>query len=308
MAEKSNFYYNQKLHKESENPMSIKTIGIAAPAGVFDVPRFKRGLAVLRDLGYELFVDDRIYASDGYLAGPDHLRAAVLRDVFANDAVDAVMCARGGYGCARLLPLLDWQAIATANKPLIGFSDCTALFGGLYAAGGKHCWHGPVVSQMEDLGEESLRAFVLALEQGGKMMYMAEDANCLRAGKARAPLFGGNLAVLCSLAGTPYFPDMRGHILFLEDLNEDLYKIDRMLTQLKLAGVLDTAAGVVLGEFVDCGDAKAIDRRLLELLEYRDIPVLSGFPAGHSANNHLLPLGMSCFLNAQVKSLTFTGV
>lgn len=288
--------------------MSIKTIGIAAPASVFDVPRFKRGLDVLRGLGYEPYVDERVYAREGYLAGPDAQRAALLQELFVNDAVDAVMCARGGYGCMRILPLLDLVVIAGSHKPLIGFSDCMALFGGLYGLQGKICWHGPVVTQMEDLVDESLQAFVMALEQVGKIMYVAENARCLRKGKARGPFFGGNLAVLSHLAGTPYFPDLTGHVLFLEDINEDLYKIDRMLTQLKLMGVLDSVAGVVLGEFINCGDVNAINLRLLELLEARDIPVLSGFPAGHGANNHVLPLGMSCFLNSQVQSLTFTGV
>lgn len=287
--------------------MSIKTIGIAAPAGVFDMPRFERGLAILRDLGYTLCVDERVYAREGYLAGSDVQRAALLRELFADDAVDVVMCARGGYGSMRLLPLLDWAALARSGKPLVGFSDCSALFSGLYAAGGKNGWHGPVVTQMEDLGDESLQAFVMALEQGGRLMYVAENACCLREGKVRAPFFGGNLAVLSHLAGTQYLPDLTGHVLFLEDVNESLYKIDRMLTQLKLMGVLDTLAGVVLGEFGDDCDMADICGRLLELLEDRDIPVLGNFPAGHGNNNHLLPLGGTCFLNAAVKSLTFTG-
>lgn len=285
--------------------LQIKTLGIAAPASGFEPPRFERGLAVLDELGFDVKVDERAFIKTGYLAGSDNDRAALLTELFTDDVVDAVMCARGGYGSMRLLPLLNLQALADSGKPLIGFSDCTALFCALYALGGQSCWHGPVVTQMGDLDTESLAAFKAAL-QNEVVAYNVEQGVCLRSGRAAGRFFGGNLTVLMHLAGTAYFPDLRGHILFVEDQNEPLYKIDRMFTQLKLMGVLDRLAGVVLGEFINCGEVRAIHARVLELVGTRDIPVLGGFPAGHGQANLILPLGGPCLLDCAAKTLAFS--
>lgn len=285
--------------------LQIKTLGIAAPASGFEPPRFERGLAVLKEMGFNVKVDDRVFVKTGYLAGSDTDRAALLTELFADDAVDAVMCARGGYGSMRLLPLLSLPTLAGSGKPLIGFSDCTALFCALYAFGSQTCWHGPVVTQMGDLDAESLAAFKAAL-QNEVVAYDVKQGVCLRPGRATGRFFGGNLTVLMHLAGTPYFPDLRGHILFVEDQNEPLYKIDRMFTQLKLMGVLNMLSGVVLGEFINCGEVRAIHTRLLELVGERDMPVLGAFPAGHGQANLILPLGGPCLLDSAAKTLVFS--
>lgn len=287
-----------------ENHLNAKTLGIVAPASGFERPRFDKGLAILKNLGLKVKVDERIFVKTGYLAGSDEDRAALLTELFNDDDINAVMCARGGYGCMRLLPLLDLPALAGGGKPLIGFSDCTALFCALYARGAANCLHGPVVTQIGDLDSESLAVFKAAM-RGETLSYTPEKSVCLRPGRAAARFFGGNFTVMMHLAGTAYFPDLRGHILFLEDQNEALYKIDRMLTQLKLTGVLDSLSGVVMGEFINCGEVKAIHARLLELLGKRDIPVLGDFPAGHGHSNLMLPLGSPCLLDSTAKTLVF---
>lgn len=288
-----------------ENFREIKTLGIAVPASGFERPRFDKGLAVLKELDLQVKVDERVFVKTGYLAGYDEDRAALLTELFADNDIDAVMCARGGYGCMRLLPLLDLDTLARSSKPLIGFSDCTALFCALYARGARNCWHGPVVTQMGDLSGESLGVFNAAL-RGDNLVYEASHGKTLREGCISAPVFGGNLAVLVHMAGTPYFPDLSNHILFLEEQNEPLYKIDRMFTQLKLMGVLDGLAGIVLGEFINCGEVKAVHARLLELLGDRDIPVLGDFPSGHGHSNLMLPLGGPCLLDSAAQTLVFS--
>lgn len=287
-----------------ENHLNRKTLGLVAPASGFERPRFEKGLALLKSLGFRVRTDVRIFAETGYLAGSDADRAALLTELFADDGIDAVMCVRGGYGSMRLLPLLDLSALVRTGKPLIGFSDCTALFCALYAHGGTGCIHGPVVTQMGDLDPDSLAAFETFMA-GDILTYTPEQSLCLRPGRAAARFFGGNLTVLTHLAGTAYFPDLRGHILFLEDQNEALYKIDRMLTQLKLMGVLDSLAGVIMGEFINCGDVGAIHARLLELVVDDEIPVLGDFPAGHGRSNLMLPLGGPCLLDSTAKTLVF---
>lgn len=287
-----------------ENHLNLKTLGLVAPASGFERSRFENGLALLKSLGFRVRADARLFAETGYLAGSDADRAALLAELFADDEIDAIMCVRGGYGSMRLLPLLDLSALARTGKPLIGFSDCTALFCALYARGGVDCMHGPVVTQMGDLDPDSLTAFK-AFMQDDTLAYTLEQSLCLRPGRAAARFFGGNLTVLTHLAGTAYFPDLHGHILFMEDQNEALYKIDRMLTQLKLMGVLDGLAGVVMGEFINCGDVGAIHARLLELVGERDIPVLGDFPAGHGSRNLMLPLGGPCLLDSIAKTLVF---
>lgn len=287
-----------------ENHLNVKTFGLVAPASGFQRSRFDKGLAFLKSLGFRVNTDARLFAQTGYLAGSDADRAALLTELFANDEIDAIMCVRGGYGSMRLLPLLDLPALTQIGKPLIGFSDCTALFCALYALGGSDCIHGPVVTQMGDLDPESLAAFETFM-LGETLAYMPEQSICLRAGRAAARFFGGNLTVLTHLAGTAYFPDLRGHILFMEDQNEALYKIDRMLTQLKLMGVLDNLAGVIMGEFINCGDVGAIHARLLELVGDCDFPVLGNFPAGHGCRNLMLPLGGPCLLDSTAKTLVF---
>lgn len=287
-----------------KNHLDIKTLGIVAPASGFERSRFDKGLSILKDFGFRVRVDERVFAKTGYLAGSDEERAALLMELFADDGVDAVMCARGGYGCMRLLPLLDLDMLARSSKPLIGFSDCTALFCALYDRGAHNCWHGPVVTQMGDLSGESLGVFNAAL-RGDNLVYEASHGKTLREGCISAPVFGGNLAVLVHMAGTPYFPDLKSHILFLEEQNEPLYKVDRMFTQLKLVGVLDGLAGIVLGEFINCGEVKAVYARLLELLGDKDIPVLADFPSGHGCNNMMLPLGAIGTLDSAARTLIF---
>lgn len=289
-----------------ENLLEINTLGIAAPASGFERPRFDKGVEILQDMGFTLKIDPRVFAKTGYMAGLDESRAALLTELFADDTVDAVMCARGGYGCMRLLPLLDLETLALSAKPLIGFSDCTALFCALYSQGAYNCWHGPVVTQMGDLSGESLGVFKAAL-RGEQLFFEAAHGECLQAGRVSAPFFGGNLAVLIHMAGTPYFPDLTGHVLFLEEQNEPLYKIDRMFTQLKLMGVLDNLAGLVLGEFINCGELGAIHTRLRELMADTAIPMLTEFPSGHAYANMMMPLGAICTLDSAAKTLVFDG-
>lgn len=274
-----------------------------APAGPFDAGRFERGLAVLRDrLGLRPRFREDIVARQRYLAGPDPRRAAEWQEAVADEAASAIFCARGGYGSMRILPAIDPRPLLARPKLFMGFSDVTAIHAWLNKAG-LCTVHGPGVAQLALLPDEPLvhlRALLFgepfakrsdALPAPGAGLAGAET---IRPGRATGPLVGGNLTLLSHLAGTPYLPSLDGAILFIEDVGEPPYRLDRCLTQLKLAGLLDRIAGVAVGQLSRCDDVEADILGLDVVREaVRDlgVPALEGLPAGHEDANFALPLG-----------------
>ncbi|WP_348638551.1 S66 peptidase family protein [Actinomadura madurae] len=294
---------------------------VVAPSGPAEPARLEAGCAVLRDLGLDAVVGkhalDRVnlgvpgpVRDDWHrLAGSDADRAADLRDAWCDPRVGAVICARGGYGATRLLDLLDWNALRAATeeslasgagpKILHGSSDITALHTAFGARLGVTTSFGPMPAGLiadPDAPRESLDALRAALFGGPVTL---PGTRALRPGRAEGPLTGGTLSLLAALLGTPYAPPpAAGRIVFLEDVTEAPYRVDRMLVQLLQAGWLDGAAGVALGTWTDCGDPAELDSVFAARLGPLGVPVLAGLPAGHGPRQHSLEIGAPAVLHA----------
>ena len=266
-------------------------LAIVAPSGPFDHERFQAGLKILRER-YEITFRDDLFESEGYFAGSDERRLTELRDAIRDPSIEAILCARGGYGATRILPGLEVDAVAKANKLLVGFSDVTALHA-LWSRAGVRSIHGPMVASLARATEPVIESWFQVLE--GSTEARSWDLDVLVEGSTEGRLIGGNLAVLASLVGTPFAPPLDDCLLFLEDVGERPYRIDRVLTSLEQAGWLSRCAGFIIGAFTE-GDPgpdgvateQVIQRRLAPL----GIPVVSGFPAGHVDDNWPLPLGI----------------
>jgi len=278
-------------------------IGIAAPAGPCDPGEVEKGIRILESAGYAVLVPDGLSEKNGYLAGTDAHRAEIVTRLFADDAVKAVFCARGGYGSMRILPLLDTELIRSHPKIFAGFSDITALLCFFQNQCGMVCFHGPVVSTLEE--GESLIALKDALREPERVRIHAENAHVLFSGTASGIVSGGNLTTLCHLTGTDFQPGFDGHIVMLEDRNEPLYKIDRMLTQMKLSRCFRGIKGVVLGSFDQCGAEEDIYGIIKDIFHDCEVPVMAGFPFGHGPRNLTFPLGMNAEMNTDNALLSF---
>ena len=271
-------------------------VAVVAPSGPFTEERLSRGLATLEARGFRVKPGRNLRAASRYLAAPDEARAADLAAAFADPEVRAVFAVRGGYGAMRLLPRIDWAEAARSGKPLVGFSDITALHLALLAAGGRSV-HGPVVTRLGEENEASLTRLFRLLGTGSAPTPIA--GRQVVPGRAEGPLVGGCLSLVSRLVGTPYLPSLDGAILLLEDVGEKPYAIDRMWTQLALAGVLDRIAGVVLGDLTGCEEPGAdytAAEVVLDLLAELGKPALVGLPIGHGAVNLAVPLGARAIL------------
>ena len=276
-------------------------------------------MAALEKLGYRVKLAKHVRARRGFLAGTDRQRAADLMNMFTDRRVHAILCVRGGYGAPRLLPLLDYGVIRRHAKVFVGYSDLTALHCAFLARAGMISFHGPLV--IADFAREPIPPFTLesfrgTLEDGfaGDIAtgYRGKTITVLRKGQARGQLIGGNLSLLCSLIGTPWLPDFRGRILFLEDVGEQPYRFDRMLTQLLNAGLLQRVAGIAVGLNADCEDPKAKDANeyrqtiedvLGERLLPLKVPLVMGLPFGHVSLNATLPVGVLATLDGEAGRL-----
>ncbi|MCA3255989.1 MAG: LD-carboxypeptidase [Alphaproteobacteria bacterium] len=297
------------------------TVGLIEPAG-FSNDSYDVELVAdtVRALGLVPKIAPNVAKRDGYLAGSDRERAADLQAMYADDSVRAVFAIRGGWGCARILPHLDFAAIRARPKLLTGFSDITALHLAFAARCGFTTIHGPNAASA--WGELSVRAFrEIAFDGGtptlvnppGKENRLVQREGRIRTftgGKAQGRLLGGNLTVLSALVGTPYVPDFTGAILFLEDVDEAEYRIDRMLTQLRLAGILGKLAGVVFGQCTDCrarSGATLGGYTLSQVLEQHlkplGVPAFQGALFGHIADQFSLPVGVRAEIDADTGAI-----
>ena len=243
----------------------------------------------------------------GSFAGDDAQRAADLNHALADDSIDAVWCLRGGYGTMRVLDALDYEAIARRPKPIVGYSDITALHCALAARAEIVSYHGPTARS--PLSSFSRDSFACALVYGGDSCGTASDARVLRGGAAQGVLAGGNLALLSALAGTPFAPRLANTILVLEDIDEAVYRVDRMLRQLLLAGLLDEVRAIAFGACTNCPEtaddgARRLDEVIFEVAEALDVPALAGIPVGHIENQWTLPLGAAASLDADRRTLS----
>jgi muramoyltetrapeptide carboxypeptidase len=281
-------------------------VRIIAPSGPFDRESFDRGLSSLAGR-YQPVHDDGLFARERYLAGPDARRLEELRRAFADPDARAVFCARGGYGLMRLLPGLRPEDLrALPHKPLVGFSDVTALHLALQRAG-RVSFHAPVVTQLGRQGTDVHQRLWHLLESDQPPPALA-GTEALVKGTVEGPLLGGNLSVLTRLLGTPFLPDLRGAVLLLEDVGERPYRLDRMWTHLRLAGVFDQVVGIVLGDFTLCderGESYGPLDILRELAREVGLPCATGFPIGHGEVNQPVPLGIPVRLRADDAALEF---
>lgn len=307
------------MRRQSIRPRAVlpgATIGIVAPAGPSDSQSLAAGVARLQAWGYRTLVDDQVLARHGYLSGDDRTRAEAFNRIWANPEVDAVICARGGYGCMRILPAIDWELIRQHPKFFCGFSDITALHLAIARETGLVTFHGPMVAAFGDAeayNAEGLRRALQSRDPLGPIPWPDDAAApsplSLRDGVAEGLLVGGNLTLLTAMLGTPWEPNFDAAILLVEDVDEEPYRVDRMLTQLRIAGKLRGLAGILFGDSPTCEPRPGRESMsLLEVLADRlgdlQVPILYGFPCGHTGYRATLPLGVRTRLDAAAGSLT----
>ncbi|WP_242171616.1 MULTISPECIES: LD-carboxypeptidase [unclassified Pseudomonas] len=278
-------------------------IGLIAPAGpaTFDVEKAGQWM---RARGHELRIFPGVYERDGYLAGSDAVRLRDLHAAFADPEIDAIFCLRGGYGTPRLLDSLDFNLLRANPKPFVGYSDITALHLAITRHAGFVTFHGPMLNadllgDKQQPTESSLFSMLRGQLSAGSVLAhpVAYPLTTIEPGIACGPLLGGNLSMIAAVMGTDYEIDADGIILFIEDVNEPLYRIDRLLTHLRLAGKLAHIAGVLVGDMAGVDNA-ALERLLKQTFEPLCIPVLSGWRTGHCDPNLTLPMGARVRLDA----------
>src|SRR5690606_2418431 len=296
-------------HKRLLPPALMKgdTVALVSPSAATD-NRLDLQLSqeVMEALGLRVRTGAHYGARRGHLAGTDEARAADLNAAFADDEVKAVICVRGGSGAARVLPLLDYAAIRANPKVLLGYSDITALHNAILARSGLVTFHGPNgtgswnrfnADQFERVFfERELMEYRNQVEAGDELVPRRNRTLTIAGGKASGELVGGNLTLLTALAGSPYLPDFAGKILFLEDVSEAPYRIDRMLSTLKLMGALDRIAGLVFGECTDCDPGEGygsltLDEILDDHIKPLGIPAYRGAMIGHIRQQFIVPVG-----------------
>ncbi len=289
-------------------------IGILSPGSHTDSDDFAGSLELLRSHGYRVKIAPSATALYEHFAGTDRKRAEDINNFFRDDSVKAILCVRGGYGTARTLGKLDYKMIAEHPKPLIGFSDITALHVALSVKSGLSTIHGPMLVSFttERFDSEYTRKnFFAGLKStspvGEIPMPEGYKLETVTPGHAEGVIIGGNLTVLTSLVGTPYELDGKGVILLLEEIGERPYRIDRMLNQLWQNGLLKRVSGIILGDFTNCEDDEAdgvndftLDEVLRHYARISRKPVIKGMPSGHGKYNFFLPLGVHAVMNAGI--------
>ncbi|WDZ88210.1 S66 peptidase family protein [Micromonospora cathayae] len=284
---------------------------LVSPSGPTRPERVARGVDLLTGWGLRPVPAPNAYARHGYLAGADELRAADLNTAFADPGVRGIICTRGGYGAQRIVDAIDLAAVRRDPKVVAGFSDITALQLALWRGARLAGVHGPGAAWRDDRtplrSAESLHAALMTTEPVTVIADETEETFPVRVpGRATGTLLGGNLCLLAASVGTPDQPDLTGAVLLVEDVQEPPYKVDRMLTQLRRAGLLDGVAGVAVGQFTDCADGwdTTVVDVLLDRLGDLGVPVLGGLPVGHGPGQLTVPVGTPATLDADTGTLT----
>lgn len=305
-------------------PLRLKpddTLGLIAPGSYISEDELKESKDNLEKLGYKVEFNEKILSKSGYLAGTDETRANEVNSMFANDKINGIVCARGGYGCARILPMLNYDTIKNNPKILIGYSDITALLNGIYSETGLITFHGPVgISSFNDFSVTYFNEVLVHPEE--KLILInakSEDekeenkVSTIVSGKSVGELVGGNLSLMNSMIGTKYDFNGDGKIIFLEEIGEEPYRIDRMLTQLIQSGKFDKAAGIAMGVFKDCEPKEknpsfstsfSLMEVLFDRLSNLNIPVIYGMSFGHVKNKFTIPIGIKAELDTISQTIT----
>lgn len=296
------------------------TIGLITPASPITEEQLDKAIQNIEDLGFKLAYNRRrLLARNGYLAGKDIVRADEINRMFDNKDIDGIWCIRGGYGVTRMLDMLNYKVIRQNPKPLIGYSDVTALHQAIFKKTGLVCFHGPVgASEFTSYTQKYVRQVISEINapfkieaspQNEAMENRVYNSYVINDGIAEGRLIGGNLTLVSSLVGTPYDISYKDKLVFLEDVGEKPYRIDRMLTQMLSAGKFDKVKGIILGVFYNCEASESENSlTLAEMFEDRlgalNIPVIYGMSFGHISNQFTLPLGINARLNTTDKTLT----
>jgi muramoyltetrapeptide carboxypeptidase len=293
-------------------------IGIISPASSpDDLSKIERGAAYLEKLGYHVLIGKNTGKYHGYLAGTDIERADDLISMFKNKSVKAIFCTRGGYGTPRLLDKIDYNAIKNNPKIFAGYSDITALQMAIFKKTGLVTFAGPMVAsdmsgEIDSYAEESFWQILTNNKETRKIVQPdGNKISGLTKGTAKGRIIGGNLAILTSIAGTSYFPDLKEKILFLEEVCEAPYRVDRMLNQLRLLKVFKSVKGVILGAFTECSESNTNKRTLTlgevmqDYLSGLKIPVVYNFPHGHIKSKITIPYGINVSVNASRSTVEY---
>lgn len=283
------------------------TIGLISPASPENIDAIQKAILFLKDKGFNVIEGAHLYDNWGYLAGKDKDRASDVMEMFKNNAVDMILCVRGGYGSSRILPYLDYDVIKKHPKIFAGFSDITVFLNLFYERCELTTFHSPMgSSNLEDI--ETFKSFIFTLMEGYEPYTIKNPSEfstqCIVRGIAEGNLIGGNLGLICNSLGTPYEIDMRNKVLFIEEVGEEPYKVDRILTQLLLAKKLQQCSGIILGQFKGC-DLPHYERSLTLLEVFQDrlynlgIPMFSGFCSGHDYPKLTLPIGAKVKIDAE---------
>ena len=324
MAMPSLIYGNSKtlLMKKCKKPKRLSagdTIGLIAPSSSITDAKLEKAIGNMESLGLKVKLGKYVKEVNGYLAGTDAQRLEDLHSMFADDSVDGIWCIRGGYGATRILPKINFKLIKKNPKVFIGYSDITAFTQAIFQETGLICFHGPVASStFSDYTVKHLKAILMEPTPTHTFEYAEDnDSNedksyrteVIRSGRATGELVGGNLTLLASMVGTKFHWDVKNKLVFIEDIGEKPYRIDRMLTQLLQTSNFEKAAGVILGVFEDC-EADSDDRSLtlMETLkgqfEPLGIPVIYGLSFGHIKNHFVMPLGIKATMDTEKRTVT----
>lgn len=282
-------------------------IGIVAPANTVEKGTVTRAKEKLEELGYIVELGESCYSSWYTFAGRDEVRARDINRMFADEGIEGIICLRGGYGSIRLLDMLDYDVIRSNPKVFMGYSDITSIHGAIHEKCGLVTFHGPMATSniLNDFDEITAGSYYRSVgeENEGYVIENPEEYGMINSGCAEGQIVGGNLAVFMSTLGTPYEVDTRGKILFLEEIGEATYRVDRMLLQLLQGGKLDAAAGVILGDFANCNKDSETDFSLEEVFEdilgRIKIPVMTNLRSGHCKPMLTLPLGARVYMDTE---------
>ena len=299
-------------------PRALKpgdTLGLLAPASMTDHQNVDKAIEKLKKMGFNVKVGKSPYKRYGYLSGEDKVRADDINSMFKDKEIDGIICTRGGYGTPRILPLLDYDAIRDNPKVFIGFSDITALHIAFNQKSELVTYHGPmaVSNLIKGVSEFTMESLLDSVSRTASERVInnpeGTKVETVCQGTSEGIITGGNLSLLTNSIGTPYEIDTKGKILFIEEISEDVYKIDRALNQLKLAGKFEDAIGIILGDFNDCDKSKHDESlSLMEVINHHiknaNKPTIFNLKSGHCEPMITLPLGIKVRLDATERALT----
>ena len=281
-------------------------VGIFAPSSSFPEERYQNGLSKLESMGFKIFEPNGLREKTGYLAGSDDHRVNLFHDLLENDEIDCIWAARGGYGLHRIIDKIDVGKLNASQKLIVGFSDICALHALIQNQTDKLSIHGPVITQLANFDDSQLRQVENVVRNKWSTLTYRSDEPAIVPGKCEGMLVGGCLSVITPLLGTAYMPPLDKSILLLEDVGETVYRVDRLLQHLRLAGVFERVRGIALGDFYGCkprnDDEPDMKTLLNEIMGGLSVPVLSGLPFGHGAVNEAIPLGAPAIMEATASS------